>query len=447
MEKEKKQMHTFIVLLILILLACVLTYVVPAGNFERWEDPQLERTVVVEGTYKTVENQPIKPWLIFNKFYQAICQPQTAGLMFFIMIIGGCFEIILAADAIKNLCFSLAERMRHRRFVVIPAFVCFFSIFGFTMGLTTASIIFVPVGIAVGKSLGFNQITSIAMVALGTNAGFTAGIFNPFSVGIAQSIAEVPIFSGQWLRWILLVALNLTTSLYIMNYGKKHVDKLPEEVIARRLEPKDKILLGEFAVIFILLVYGIGRYRWEQEQIVVVFMIGALVMGFSSKMRAGEICNTFTIGCKKMIKGVLVIGFAATIRFILTEGNILDTITYQLTKITGAVPGALQLTSIFIFIALFNFLVTSGSTKAALIMPILTPMADFLGLSRQAVVFTFQLGDGLTNLASPISTTLNGILAVSEESYSRWIRFYMPLVGINMVVGIAFTWIALAVGY
>ena len=447
MRKENKTVHTFVILFGLILLASILTYAVPSGIFERMEDPQLGRTVVIEGTYETVDNRPVKPWLILNKFYQAICQPQTAGLMFFIMIIGGCFEIILAADSVRNLCFFLARKMRCRRFAVIPAFVCFFSIFGFTMGLATASVIFVPVGIAVGKALGFDRITSIAMVALGTNAGFTAGIFNPFSVGIAQTIAQVPIFSGQWLRWILLIALNLSTSLYIMNYGKNHAGVLPEEPAAGKLELKDKVLSGEFAGLFILLIYGIGRYQWGQEQIVVAFMAGALVMGLSGGMEVSRICSAFTRGCQRMVKGVLVIGFAAAIRFILTEGNILDTITYQLTKLTGAVPGFLQLTSIFIFVALFNFLVTSGSTKAALIMPILTPMADFLGLSRQAAVFAFQLGDGLTNLASPISTTLNGVLAVSEESYSKWIGFYMPLVAINLAVGAVFTWIALVAGY
>ncbi len=446
--KKKIIPHTYIILLLLVLLACLMTYIIPAGQFERVFDETTKQTLVVSGSYYKVENTPIAPYLMFHKFFEALSSVKTASLIFFILLIGGTFEIILKTKCLSVLCECLLSHMKSRVLWIIPIFVCLFSVFGFTMGLTTASVVFVPIGIATAKELGIPKMCGMAMVALGTNAGFTSGIFNPFSVGTAQIIAEIPLYSGAGLRWVTLLVLNLVTSLYLMHYASKH--RVPHQGASKNktiMTLSQKLAVGEFVSAFFLLTFGIAKFNWGTSDIVVILLITGIVMGLSTGFTPSYICEIFTEGCKKMIKGVLIIGIAATIRTVLMDGNIMDTITHTMTQGISYLPLQIQLLGMFLLNAIINFLITSGSAKAALIMPLLTPMADTLGISRQSAVFAFQLGDGLTNLASPISTTLNGVLAVAEESYEKWIRFYIPLVGIYIITGTLLILLASLISY
>ncbi|MDD3202632.1 MAG: AbgT family transporter [Pygmaiobacter massiliensis] len=450
MKSKKSKLHAFVILFALCVLASLLTYLIPSGSYERMEDVQTGYTVVVPGSYQAINNSPVSPFQIFTLFFEALSQKQTASLIFFILIIGGVFEIVMQTGCMPALCNKLVRRLQGKELWVIPVFVFLFSVFGFTMGLTTASVIFVPIGIALASALGLPKMVGISMVALGTNAGFTAGVFNPFSVGIAQTLAEVPLYSGAWMRWVTLIALCGATSGYIMLYAAKHRVKKDSTEIDRTdsaLSARQKLVLIEFLLTFIILTVGISTVRWTTTDIVVVFIIFGIVGGLTSGMTMGDVCDTFLVGCKKMMKGVFVIGLAATMRLILTQGNILDTITYAMTSAVEWAPAWIKLEGMFLFNATINFLITSGSSKAVLVMPILTPMADLSGLSRQAAVYAYQMGDGLTNLASPISTTLNGVLAVSDTDYKDWIKFYAPLVGIYLLVGFLLVLFAGLIGY
>ncbi len=443
--------HPFIILFALVLLASLLTYLIPSGQFARITDEALGQTLVVPESYARVAAQPVAPWLIFHKLFEALCLPSTASLMWLILITGGAFAVVLKTGCLTALCARALVQFRGRELWIIPVFVSLFSIFGFTMGLTTASVVFAPLGIAAAEALGLLRLSGIAAVALGVNVGFTAGVFNPFSVGIAQSIAELPLFSGAWLRWLTLPMLIAVTSAYIMHYERQHTAEKPaaarDAALNTQMSRQEKRSLVVFATGFVLLTIGISAWQWENSDIVVTFLILGIAVGLAAGMSANDICDSFLDGCRRMMRGVIVIGIAATMRLILTDGNILDTITYELTQLVWQLPPSVQLLGMFFFNAFINFLITSGSTKAALVMPILTPMADFLGLSRQSAVYAFQLGDGLTNLASPVSTTLNGVMAIGEITYGAWIKFYAPLVGIYLLIGAALTVFAGAIGY
>lgn len=453
----KNPVHVFVILFTLVILASILTYCIPAGQFERIQDSASGQTIVVADSYKTIENSPIALWKIPEMFYRAISSTEAAGLIFFIFIIGGSFEIVMSTGSLTALCESTLFYFRNHKIWIIPVFISLFSVFGFTMGLATAAVIFVPVGIAAAKTLNFDKLTGTAMVALGTNAGFAAGIFNPFSVGIAQSIAEVPLYSGAWIRVLLLLALVSTTSIYLMHYAKKH-DRITEAGAAvgdvtyfqknmTQMNGRQKLVLIELIAFFAYITYGVSRLNYAIANIAVIFLLMGIVTGLSAGFSVNDVCELFVTGCKKMVKGSLVIGIAATLRLVLMEGNILDTITYQLTDLVYFMPGWAQLTGMFYANAAIDLVITSGSSHAAVVMPIMTPMADALGLTRQSSVFAFQLGDGLVNLTSPISTTLTGILAVSEIGYQKWIRFFIPLVGIYMIIGTVFIILAGLVGY
>ncbi len=450
--------HVYVILFFLILICCILTYVIPAGEFERIQDSYTGRTIVVAESYERTASNPVEVWRIPSKLFEALINKTTARLIFFILIIGGSFEIIMQTGSIVAFFNKILVLFKNKRIYIIPLFVSLFSVLGFTVGLTTTSIIFVPIGILAARMLGFDLLTGTAMVALGANAGFAAGIFNPFTVGIAQTMAEVPLYSGAWMRWILLVCLVIATNIYIMHYAKNHdknsdIDQYEIDTLLNDIEQNDvlnlnnKIVLFIFLSTFVIITYAASVYNWNIDNIAALFLTTSILSGFVHGFKANQICNIFVTGCKKMMTGVFVIGLAATMRLILSEGQILDTIAYFLIKPISNAPNWLKLMSMFYGNAALDFLITSGTAHSSVVIPIMIPMTDYFGISRQSCVFAFQLGDGLVNLCSPLSTTLTGILAVSNISYGKWVKFFYPLVGIYLVIGTAFILFASVVGY
>ena len=367
------------------------------------------QTVVVPGSFAHTEASPVALWQLPRLFFEALSTGTAPQLMFFVFLLGGAFEVILESGAVAALCAWVVRSFRCRRQWLIPAFVGVFSVFGFTMGLTTASIVFLPLGMEAAKSLGYDEKTGMAMVMLGTNAGFAAGIYNPFSVGVAQTIAELPPYSGAWLRQGAVLLL----------------------------------LLGALGWV----VYGVGTQGWRVPEIAAVFLVLGILCGAAAGFSANRICTLQIAGCRKMVAGGLTIGMAAALRLVLVQGGILDSVIYSLLLLVERLPAWANLLGMFYANALLDLLITSGSGHAAVAMPLMVPLADALDLSRQSAVLAFQLGDGLVNLTSPISNTLVSCLALSGVSYPRWLRYFLPLVGIYLAIGTAFMLLAGAVGY
>ncbi len=463
---EKKEIkfnapHVFAVLLLLVLVSSLLTYLIPAGEYQRAEDAVSGLTVVVPGTYASVDASPVAPWMIPLELVKAVTAGSVAKLILFIFIIGGSFDIIMQSGCIAALCGKLIAVFKNKGILIVPVFIAVFSIFGFTMGLTTASIVFVPIGIAIARALGFDTMTGMAMVMLGTNAGFAAGVFNPFSVGIAQNIAELPMFSGAWIRWLLLVFLLVATCIYVVRYAKRSTGEnlalaLPNDELWRmaqnsagtdKMSRRQLMVLMIFAATLGTITYGVSRLDWDITELGIAFLTMGAVVGLAAGFGINKTCDTFTAGCKKMMSGAIIISIAATMRQVLSDGNILDSITYSITNTIYNYPSWAQLLGMFYANAAIDPLITSGSAHAAVVMPIMVPMADALSISRQSAVFAFQLGDGLVNLTSPISTTLTSCLAVSGISYGKWLRFFLPLVLIYMIIGTGFIILAAATCY
>ena len=440
--------HVFLILAALLLLASTLTWLVPSGSYERAFNEATGQTVVVPGSFAYTEPSPVAPWQLPYLFFEALSTGTAPKLIFFVLLLGGSFEVIMESGALAALCGWVVRRFRRRSAWVIPAFVCVFSVFGFTMGLTTASIVFLPLGMAVAKSLGYDERTGVAMVMLGTNAGFAAGIYNPFSVGIAQTIAELPLYSGAWLRWVLLAVLVCVTSAYILRragrpapsgeaFSPGHPPFTPRQGAVLAL------LFGALA----LVIWGAGARGWGVPEMAAVFLVLGVLCGAAAGFGANRICVLLTAGCKKMVSGALTIGLAAALRLVLVRGGIMDSAVHGLLCLVEGLPAWSHLLGMYAANALLDLLITSGSGHAAVAMPLMVPLADGLCLSRQAAVLAFQLGDGLVNLVSPISNTLVSCLALSGISYQKWLRYFLPLVGIYLLAGAAFMLLAGAVGY
>ncbi|WP_181348034.1 YfcC family protein [Thalassobacillus sp. CUG 92003] len=440
--------HTYVLLIIIIIFAALLTYVVPAGEFERVEDEQSGQTVVVPGTYEQMEATPFNPLLFPISIVEGF--NDASSIIFFILIIGGAFQVIMSTGAIDALTGRMTKFFSKNDALFIPSFLALFSVGGFTMGMSTESMVFVPIGILVARSLGYDALMGTALVILGTNIGFTAGLLNPFSVGVAQTIAEVPLFSGMLMRAVILLLLLLITSLYIHRYAKKikqdkqqslvydleqEASEVETATLYKTIHKKHVAVIGVFLAGILVLLWGVSVYQWYIVEISSLFLAMGIVAGLIAGYGPSRISKEFIQGASGIVMGALMIGLARAVIIVMEEGAIMDSIVYFAANFIDVFPASVQILGIYGFQVFVNLFITSGSGQAAITMPIITPLADLIGTTRQTGVLAFQLGDGFTNLINPTSSTLMGALAVSGIAFQKWFRFALPLILYWIVFG------------
>ncbi len=451
--------HTFVILVVLIFVAVAATYIVPAGEYTRYVDEITGNTLVEAGGYGRIASNPVSFFAIPALIYRAIVK--AASTVTFILIIGGSFEIITSTGALTALCKRLSRMFRGKEMWVIPVFLTLFAVFGTTMGMSSEVMIFVPIGIALAVSLGLDKVTGIAMITMGAASGFTAGLLNPFNVGVAQEIAEVPLFSGIGYRAAILVILLVIDTVYIMWYEKR-VKRDPSKSILVG-EPDDNefvfdnddtsintrqvIVLGIMVAGFAALIWGLGKKGWYFEEMSALFLAMGVICGFVNGYGPNKVATVFGKGAKGIVVGALIVGVARGVEMALSDASILDTIINGIATMVDTLPGSFKAVGMFLAQSLVNCVITSGTGQAAVTMPLMTPVADLIGLSRQTAVLAFQLGDGFSNSVLPTSSALMGYLVVSKIPYAKWLKFMMPLFLIWTVAGCFFMLGALAIGY
>ena len=447
-KKKWKTPHTFVILVAIILIAAAATYFVPAGEFNRYEDKATGKTLVEAGSYHTIASKPINPLKIPGAIYTGIVD--SAPILTFMLIIGGAFQIITSTGALTALCKKLSKTFSKKKYFVIPFFLTIFSIFGFTMGMSSEVML-----------LGLDKVTGTAMIALGAAIGFTAGILNPFNVGVAQDIAELPLFSGMGYRIFILIVLLAATSTYIICYAKKVAANPEKSIIYGIKEDQEytfddvsatmsKRQIGVLVIMlacFGILIYGLSKLGWYFEEMSALFIFMGIICGFVNGYGPSRIAKEFGEGAKGIVVGCLIIGIARTVEVILSDASILDTIVYGIVNIVGVLPNSIKAVGMFLCQSLINCVIVSGTGQAAVTMPLMVPVSDLVGISRQTAVLAFQLGDGFSNSVLPMSSSLMGYLAVSKIPYSKWLKFMLPLFGIWTALGCLFMLGALMIGY
>ncbi|MFE5322400.1 YfcC family protein [Paenibacillus sp. NPDC056579] len=462
-RKWLKMPHTYVILIILVLVAAVLTYAVPAGKFDRVKDTATGKSLLVTGSYHPVEASPVSLVDIPKSIVHGLVD--SADVVFFIFIIGGAFQIISSTGTIEAVTGRVAKAFANKGIWVIPVFLSLFSVGGFTMGMSTEVMVFVPIGIAIARALGYDALTGTAMISLGASCGFTAGILNPFNVGLAQTIAQLPMFSGMWLRIILLVCLIAITSFYLMRYAAK-VKANPAGGLVYELEQESEgtgtkldfshlpvmklkhyLTIATVVIGFGLLIWGVSKKGWWMEELAALFLTMGIVSGFCAGYGPSRIAKEFVKGASAITYGAFIIGLARGIMVVLDHGSVIDTIVYHLSVLVGELPGSVQVLGMYLFQNVMNVFITSGTGMAVTTMPIMVPLSDLLGVTRQTAVLAFQLGDGFTNMILPTSSALMGSLAVSGIAYQKWVRFFWPLMAAWLVAGAIFVIVANVIQY
>lgn len=458
-KKGFKFPHPVVLMFSIVLILSILSWFIPAGEYVRVQDPNSGRMVVDPSSYHVIESNPITPFDFLKAFPQGMTS--AAEITFFIMITAASFSIITATGAINAGVARLATAFRNKEKLMIPALLFVFSLGGATFGMAEENVVFVPIGITLAMALGYDALVGTAVVVMGAACGFCAGVMNPFTVGVAQSIAELPTFSGMGLRVIVLAVLLVVTTLYLTKYANKikndptksilYGDEAHRDVVDLTAVPamtkRQVVVLLLVLAALIALVLGVVISGWYITEIAALFLglgiISGLVYGFTPT----EICKLFMNGVTEIATGAIMCGIARAILSVMETSMIKDTVVHAMATAISALPQAISIIGMYIVQVLVNFLIPSGSGQAAATMPIMVPIADVLGINRQVAVLCFQFGDGFTNNILPVSGTLMAILSLAKISYEKWLKLIAPLVGIWIAVGGVFVLIANMINY
>lgn len=449
--------HVYVILFMVIILATIATYIVPAGEYDRIVNDD-GRTIVVDGTYQVVDSSPSGFMQIFQSLHKGMTN--SASIIFYIFIVGGAFGILQTTGAITGAVGSISTKMKGREYWLIPILMTFFALSGAMLGLAEETIPYITILVPLMVLIGYDSMVGAAIVLLGTSAGFTAAFMNPFTVGVAQGIAEVPLFSGLLFRVLLWVVFLSISIWYVMRYAKKikadptkstlYGSSDQETVVPSEMKSmtnRHKLIFIVLLGTLVTLAFGVIKFEWYLPEISGLFLLMGIIMGLLAKMNFSEIAESFIEGCRVLVMGALVVGIANAILVVLQDGLIMDTILHGLASSIDTMPGGLAAVGMYIVQCMLNFIVPSGSGQAALTMPIMAPLADLVGVTRQTAVLAFQFGDGISNIFSPTSGYFMAGLALAKIPWIKWVKWILPLILIHYTLGAIFVTVAHLIGY
>lgn len=488
--KKFKMPDTYIIIFFVVVLASILTYVVPVGKFEMHKvtyitetGAEKTRNVPIPGSFQYEMDENGKELIRGIKFFEPggevgfsnyIFEGVTSGdkwgtavgIVAFILIVGGAFGIILKTGAVETGIYSMINKSKNSDLIMIPVLFVLFSLGGAVFGMGEEAIPFAMLIIPIVVGMGYDSITGILLTYIPTQIGFATSWMNPFSVAVAQGVSGIPVLSGAGYRIFMWAFFTLFGVVYTVMYAKK-VKKNPELSIAyktdayfredfKAAESKEtKFNLGHKLVILIMIlgmawvVYGVVKEGYYLPEIATQFVIMGILSGIVgvvfklNDMTVNDIATSFRKGAEDLVGAALVVGMAKGIVLILggtsaDSPTVLNTILNSVANVLGSMPAAFSAWVMYIFQSVFNFFVVSGSGQAALTMPIMAPLADLVGVTRQVAVLAFQLGDGFTNMIVPTSGILMAILGVAKVEWATWAKYQIKFQLMLFALGSAF---------
>ncbi|MCV0429029.1 MAG: YfcC family protein [Roseibium sp.] len=443
----------FTILFGLIILVAAATWIVPAGQYERVENPALGREVPVPGTYKTVDSNPQGIVDVFMAPIRGLYDPDTnqanaIDIAVFVLVIGGFLMVVTRTGAIDAGIGKVMVALRGQERWMIPILMAFFAAGGTIYGMAEESLAFYALIIPVMMRAGYDTVTGVAIIMLGAGIGTLGSTINPFATVIAANAAGIPFTDGIIARVIILVLGWLACVVWVMRYAERvkadpsrslvfDMKEANEKHFLQRAAPKQtnsdeftathKIVLVIFVASFALLIYGVAALGWWMGQMSAMFLASAILVGVVARMGEHEFVDTFIDGARDLLGVALIIGVARGIVVVMDAGKITDTTLFWSEEaVTGLGTIAFINVMFWLEVAL-SFLVPSSSGLAVLTMPIMAPLADFSEVSRDVVVTAYQSANGLVNLINPTFAVVMGGLAIGRVSYDKWLRFTWPL--------------------
>ncbi len=461
LEKKKKLSlpHIYVLLFAIIVVCTILTWVLPAGEFDRVVN-EANRSVAVAGTFHTVEQSPVGPFEMFQAVYNGMCD--AGSVTFFVFISYASINIIIRSGAFNGLVAGLLKIFKGKaRVAIIPIFMFIVGIASSTIGLFEEWFPFVPVFAGLATAMGFDPVVGVAIVALGAGMGYSGATINPFTVGIAQGIAEVAPMSGIGYRFFCHMVMLAVASIFVIRYALKiqadptkslvygetqHNSMNETDVQNAPFGIREKLVLLVLLAGIVTVVYGCKVYGWYFAELSAVFMVmgilSAIIMGWGPN-KIGEL---YSAGFTDIAMACMMIGLARGILMVLQAGNIIDTVVYYFSLPLASFPSWFCGVAMLVMQTLLNFLIPSGSGQAATSMPIMAPLADLLGISRDTAVLAFQFGDGLSNIVWPTAfpAVLAGLAGIKVE---KWWKFVIPVASAVVLAQAALMVLAVVTGF
>lgn len=436
--KKKFQIpHVFVILVILVIIVTAMTYFVPAGQYARVENLTTGKQVVDPNSFSRVAQNPISFLKIPEYIVKALSK---SSLIWMTIFSAASIEVLLATGAFDAAINRMIHRYKNSEKLLLIVTIIAFGIYGMRQN-PVGMVGFIPILVLFCRMCGYDAVVASAIVILAAGGSQSIGPVAPATTAIAQGFADLPIFSGIGYRLILCAVLLLVNGYFIVTYAMK-VKKNPKHSVIYEIEEEARktgydttidhtqsITRRQIAVLFVFLastalqVYGGIRLGWGNTETAVQFVWLAVVGGIVGGLSPSSISKTFSKGAAKMMTAAIMIGIATAISGILTDGKIIDTIVNGIAGVLLACPAFIQGPIMFIANLLINVFIPSGSGQAATVMPLMTPVADLIGMTRQTVVLAFNFGDGLGNYVIPMSSALMANLMVAGVPYDRWMKF------------------------
>ncbi|MFG6666010.1 YfcC family protein [Halomonas sp. HNIBRBA4712] len=445
----------YAVLFFFIALAAIATHFVPAGQFERVPGPA-GRITIDPTSYQQIDPTPVG-WV---DFMLAIPNGlMSAGeVVFFTFMIGGMFMVLRRTGIIEIGVDKLTRRFARRGVLTIPVLMTVFAAIATVIGTQELALVYVPVILPLMIALRFDSVTAAAVALCATTVGFTTGVLNPINTGLGQQLSALPLYSGYGLRVLAFLVMLAAAIFFVMRYARRvHAEPALGLMAADPAEnekreryqhsaespPLSASLRQKLAAVatfafFALLVYGVLRQGWFMMEMAGLFIIMGVVVGLIAGLDTDEICGGFNQGFRDVLVGAMIAGVARGVAVMLEDGQIMDTLVFGLGNLVGELPTLLSAIGMFFAQLGFNFIVPSGSGQALVTMPLMAPLSDILGVTRQTAVLAYQLGDGIGNILYPTSGYFMATLALAGVPWQKWVKFFFPLFCVWIVIALGF---------
>ncbi len=434
--------NTFVLLFGILALIALATWLVPGGQY----DTHLVngKALIVPSSFHVIPSQPQGPVALMMAPIKGFVE--AALIIGFVLIVGGAFAVLQQTEAIDAMIKSIVQahtRSALVRALLIPLFVTMFSLGGATFGMNEEAIPFILIFVPLALALGYDSIVGVSIPFIGSQVGFAAAFLNPFNVGIAQGIAGVPMFSGIGYRLVVWCAATALTIAFLMWYAarvRREPSRSPTFAIDQERRSSKgadgeaftgmtrihRAVLWLFVLTLAGMVFGVVQYNWFIEEIAALFLVMAIVVGLVGRLSADQWVAAFLQGARDLIGTALVIALARGTLVLARDAHIIDTMLHGLTPLVQSVSPVFAAQKMFAIQTVINFFIHSGSGQAALTMPIMAPLADLVGVTRQTAILAFQLGE-LTTPMIPTSGITVGVLALARIPWLTWARWMVPL--------------------
>lgn len=454
----KSFITAIVVIFELMVASYLLTVFVPAGEYARIADADGNMIIDIEKGFSYTEGSiPFWKWLLSPVLVLGASGNTTLiAVIAFLIVIGGIFTSLDRCGLMKYMLEKTVKRFGNVRYKLMAIIMLFFMALGAMIGSFEECVPLVPIVVALAINLGWDTLTGISMSLLAVGCGFASGVCNPFTVGVAQQLAGLPMFSGAWLRLVSFALIYIVLFLFTYLYAKKKEKPLSKTTTSNISAPdpkKDKALIYFVTIlsIGILTVLSSGFITALQDYtmiiVAVMFLLAGIISTLVSGMTGKELGKTFSDGVVSILPAVVMILMASSIKYTLEEAHVLDTILHKAVVLAETLPGWSVILFIYLIVLVMNFFIPSGSAKAFMLIPLIVPMAQIFGISTQLCIVAFAFGDGFSNVFYPTNPALLISLGLADTSYGKWFRFSWKFQAINLILTSAILLFGLAIGY